>query len=332
MNKYTEKDYLKILGDKHHDMFVPFDVVDSGLMGTLPKGFVMCKGKHLGKLYESLHGNPSCNFITCMGESIHNISRSDFDDLNISVVIKTARYDDNAFTASEVTGSRIAEILGVKTPYIDYVGDDKSRIMCVDFLSKGLEQTTFSDIMFLKPIGRNSTVGEWIEEFLKFKFYERGLKNISEEKTSELIEDIFRAFVVRRFLIEDNDMNSGNIALIHNKDYSRVQLISYDYEFCFNNDLKVVYITPEDAFERSEMRQKFLNRNLLWMAKNYPKETESVMRGLQLNELQRHRIDKTFDEYSATPEVIEYWKYHLNSNIERVLDTYDRIMDNESVM
>lgn len=307
--QYTPKDYLKMI-ENEHDMFVPYDEVDAERVGTSTKSFVMCKGEHLVNLYRYKKSNPKSHIITCMDNFIKTSNEEEFKNFNIPVVLKAARHDDKEYTTAEVSASQLAEVYRINSPYITYVKDNPQLIMSVDFLGERNRVESFEDMIGQAKIGRIHPVSFWIscfnEEMEKDKY-----KNIPTETKKQAILDIIRAFLIRRAILMDNDLNSGNLGFIFNQDYSQMKFISFDYEYCFNNNSKIMDITkaiPKD----------FIEKNVIWLSKNYPNELCTIFDELSLTSKQTQQICSILDEYKVSSGMRDYWKRIILQNTQKL--------------
>ena len=307
--KYTPKDYLKMIVNEH-DMFVPYDEVDAEKVGTSTKSFVMCKGEHLVNLYRYKKSKPQSHIITCVDNYIESSTEEEFKNLKIPVVLKSARYDDKEYTISEVTASQLAEVFNINSPYISYVNDNPQLIMSVDFLGKRNQMESFADMIDNHKIGRIHPISLWIDYFNEETEKEK-YKNIQPEIKKQLLLDLIRAFLIRRAVLMDNDLNSGNLGFIFNKDFSEMSLISFDYEYCFNNNSKIVDMTkaiPKD----------FIEKNVIWLSKYYPNELQIIINELSLTGEQKQQICDILDEYKVSSGMRDYWKRIIFQNVQKL--------------
>jgi len=235
MARYTENDYLDMTKKENHEMFVPFDVVDAEKMGTAQKSFVRCKGVHLQDLYRIINGNKDSHYVTCANDFIKTSTLEEFKDIKISVVLKSAREDNNLYTGAEVASTQVAESLGINTPFIKYLNDDKKSIIMVDYLEKGDVMIPFNELIDAGEISKKNTIEVWLNRLRRAVNINCELSLIDENSLMLLMHDLIKAFLVRRFVMLDTDLNGGNLAIIHNANSAKYRLMSFDYEYCFNN-------------------------------------------------------------------------------------------------
>lgn len=319
-NNYEVEGYLKLVEESKKDMFVPFDEIDSEIMGTAKKTFVMCKGKYLLDMFREIKNNPKTNFMTCRDEFIKDSTEDEFAKANISVVLKSARYDDSDYTTAEVAASKMAEVFGIITPYIDYVSDDKKIIMSVDFLSFGQDLKIFSEFEGADNLSRIHGVSYWIKS-MNNELQKSQNNDVSLENKKRLILDLIRAFLIRRFILADNDLNSGNLGVIKDNKTHEMSLISFDYEFCFNNNSRVLDYTKFNT-------EDFMKKNIEWLCKNYPEEIKIVMNELSQYSTKVDKVTKILDSFTDRQSTKEYWLYTFQKNINTLINTTKQSFNN----
>lgn len=323
-NGYHVKEYLELLEKEKHDMFIPFDEIDSSKMGTATKTFVLCKGKYLEEMYHQIKGNKNSHYITCLNEYIQNSTLEEFFNTKVSVVLKMARYNDADYTTAEVSASKIAEILNINTPYIDYVAGDKRTIMSVDFLSYGNDLELFTEITKNgENISRIHGISLWIDS-LKTAF-DNKFQGITEQNKRQLILDLIRTFLIRRFVLMDNDLNSGNLGFVCNSKSKDVRLISFDYEFCFNNNSRIIDMTKFNP-------ENFMENNLQWLAENFPDELKIVMDELSHAHEKKTLIDNVIDKHSDNPSMVQYWKYMIFKNVDNLKNCINETLNGKELI
>ena len=320
MSRYKATDYLKMIEQRRQDMFVPFDVVDAESMGTAEKSFVRCKGSYLKNLYKIIRSNKDTHYITCVNDFIRCSSPKEFEDQKVSVILKSARYDDKLFSASEVIGTKLAELLGINTPYIDYVDDEKKTIFIVDYLSRNDSLIPFNELIpNVGEITRKHSIGLWINRLKRATEKDQKLSSISNETLLKLIHDLIKAYLIRIFILKDNDLNGGNLAFIHSQDCSSVDLISFDYEFCFGNNFKVFEI---DADTNSEFIERAIQDILEYPYIDLSRVLRDVIEELKVSDALSEKIKEIVNEYPVNDNLKEYWGYQIISNLNNLRTCY----------
>jgi len=289
----------------------------------------MIKGNNIVDLFSEFQSNPNNHY--AIGYDLNNLNKLTFSMMDFMVFLKKARYDDISFVESEVCGSRIAEVLGINTPFITFLDDKKDTSVSVNFLCEDENFITFDTALDNTLICKNSSIINWINGFEDFLNLNNLHEYLSDTEISSLKKDIIKIYLIRKFVLVDNDFNSGNVALIYDNN-AKFKIMSFDYEFCFGNELKYASIndqTPVEEMLRS--RKELLDFNLTWLTENYPNELISIMDDLNLSDNQQKKMLDAIDSCFHTNQLREYWKYRIQENIKFVLEGYNNIIVNQSV-
>ena len=154
-----------------------------------------------------------------------------------SAIIRKSRVDSD-FAISELVGSRICELFSVACPFVAPMGKSNKIVASVDFLKYSQEMETFAEYTGAM-YGRKATATDWARR-LKQSLDRDNVHNLTDDKKKILIKDLIKHYLVRRFLLHDNDFNCENLAIVSGSDMD-LSLISFDFEFCLNNYIMFNY-------------------------------------------------------------------------------------------
>ena len=228
-------EYLK----KHNVKFKEFSKIEGEHDGSSPKSFVllddsvskkemisttrtMRDSRYMTHLYDEIHNNPDTSLVTYLNDAIKNGVFPRY----ISCLAKNCIFDkvkrttvDDGRNASEVIGSRIAEMLRVPTVYtigIPAIDGSIGSVLSVDFLQYG---ETFEDVLELSGnkamVEAGDTVEAWknaIKKALKKK-YPFGIDKESWEQLEN--RDLPHMLLYRKGgLFKDADCYTYNVGVV----------------------------------------------------------------------------------------------------------------------
>jgi hypothetical protein len=158
----------------------------------------------------------------------------------------------------------------------------------------GANETFYS----LEDLGINSIQNLYLaiekikKAFLKFGFDSKAKRN---ENLNEVISQFVLTYMVRGYLLGDNDFKSRNIGFIYNSETKQIRLVNYDYEQAFMADMRIVLGDYGDYEEPT----------FLFVKQEYPEEYKRFM-----------EITKEFYSKLENLREIDLLK-HFNKNISR---------------
>ena len=281
------RDYLKVIEEEKEisEQLVPFDEVVAEEAGSLTKGFVMIKGRSIPEIYDIIKSNPNTHYKFCGSDYIKNSTKEEFENLQFSAVIRKSRKATD-FSRAELIGSRIAEEFGVDCPYVAPLGKNNTIVASLDFLRYSQEMETFAEYTGAL-FNRQASMSGWVRVFKRALAKDKNYAGITKEQVSGLVKEIIRHYIVRRFILKDNDFNCGNMAVVMGID-STPTLVSFDFEFCLNNSI---------VFDRcGGLGPEFMERNVAEIMQEYPKEFEEVLKELQMTPARYRKIINNIGE------------------------------------
>ena len=307
-------DYLKVIEEEQEisEQLVPFDEVDADEMGTLPKGFAMLKGSSIPELYYIIKQNPNTHYRFCGSEYIKNSTQKEFERVQFSAVVKKSR-KGTEFARAELIGSRIAELFGVNCPYVAPLGKNNRIVASLDFLSYSQEMETFAEYTGA-IFNRQASMSAWIRVFKRALEKDKNYAGITEEQKRNLIKDIMRHYIVRKFILKDNDFNCGNMAVVMGAD-SAPSLVSFDFEFCLNNSIVFDY--------SGGLGPEFAERNIAEVVNEYPNEISEVLKELQMTPERYSKILGILDTFLEDDYSVKSWARSMDTSI-RMLNHYQQ--------
>lgn len=300
-------DYLKVIEDEKElgKYLAPFDEIIADPAGTATKGFAMIKGSSINEIYDIIKNNPDSHFRFCCDDYIHTASKEEFNSMMFSAVIRKSR-SDNDFAISELVGSRVCELLTVDAPFVAPIGKSKKIVASVDFLRYSQEMETYAEytgVMF----GRKATASDWARRF-KTALDKDTVHNLTEEKKKTLIKDVIKHYLVRRFLLQDNDFNCGNLAIVSGSDLD-LSLVSFDFEFCLNNYLMI---------NRSQdLPANFMEQNIKDLAEKFPEELAIAVDEMQITPEKSQAIKNILGRFLDEGYAM-YWSYSIVKNANAI--------------
>lgn len=303
--KQSVKDYLKAIENDQdlYEELSPFDEIEGDKEGSLVKGFVRVRGKHLLELYDYMKNNSDCHYKFCGKELVDALDRDTFSTIPYSAMVRKSRSGPE-FNRSELIGSRIAEAFGVDCPYVTSFKDDMSIVASMDFLERDQKMETYKEYTGIE-YGRNDLASSWART-LKRKIVNED--NLSEQQKFQLIKNIIKHYIVRKFILVDNDFNCGNVAIVKDsKDY--INLVSFDFEFCLNNSTFV------SRYKQTPFN--FVESNIEDLANDFPNELQVVIQELQLTNERTSKIKSILNDYFDDENAASSW----NDYIERTIST-----------
>ena len=315
-------EYLKVIEEEKEisEQLVPFDEVLGDGAGSLPKGFAMVKGSSIMELYDIIRANQNTHYQFCGCDYILNSSRQEFANMNFSAVIRRSRKDTDFATAEKI-GSRVAEEFGVDCPYIAPLGKTNRFVASLDFLKYGEEMSTFEE--YTNAIfNRQASICGWIRVFLRALEKDKRYSGTTQKQKSGLIKEIIRHYIVRRFLLKDNDFNCGNLAVVCGKT-GLPKLVSFDFEFCLNNSI---------VFDRSGgLPADFMERNIAEVIREYPQEFYEVLQELQMTPDRYNKILGIMEGFLEDKEMAKNWTKSMDTTIS-LLNYYQQKYSLDKVM
>jgi len=249
LNKYKVhyKEFEKIEGE--HDGSSPksFVLLDDSLSGTkiLETQRTMQDSRYFSYLFHEIQSNPNTSLVTYLNSTI----KEGVFPRYVSCLAKNCIFDqnkrdtiDDGRNASEIIGSRIAEMLGVPTSYcVGVPAEDGTvgTVLSVDFLAYG---ETFDDILSMSEGKSNLESSDYaykwedsIRDALKKK-YLTGLDSDSLYRLERC--DLPLTMLFRKGgLFKDADMASYNVGIVMKGDEFRLAP-NFDME-CLLTTMKI---------------------------------------------------------------------------------------------
>lgn len=228
--KYKEFDDEKKLDGHTSKSFLQIDDSIEDKQGKR----TMQDSKLFKHLFEELRNNPNTSLCTYLNDMVRNgqlpryvscMAKSGVDESERwKDVPQTA---DNGSNASEIIGSRIAEMLGVPTQYsLPVMADDGTvgTVLSVNFVSEGEE---FNDILSMNQdeayAEMHNATKKWIKAIRSalISQYPNGIDRESLERLEKV--DLPRLLLFRKGgLFADDDFNTYNIGILMKGDKFRL--------------------------------------------------------------------------------------------------------------
>lgn len=304
-------DYLKVIEEEKDlaEQLAPFDEIIAEPAGSSLKGFAMIKGHSISELYDIIKNNPNSHYRFCGTDYIHNSTKEEFDSIMFSAVIRRSRKDTD-FAIAELIGSRICELFEVDCPFVAPMGKTNKIVASVDFLRYSQEMETYADyagVMF----GKIATAGDWARR-LKWALDKDTEHNLNEEKKKQLIKEVIKHYLVRRFLLQDNDFNCENLAVVSGSDLE-LSLVSFDFEFCLNNYLMI--------HRSQDIPNNFMEMNIQELMQKFPEELSAVIEEIQMTPERFQAIGAIFSRFLPAG-IAKFWSYSVAKNLDSINNFY----------
>lgn len=297
-----------------------------GVLGGCTKEFLRCSGSHLERMYEDILSGHN-NYVVCVDKNLHDprYTKKMFKSSYVSGVLKFNRPGMFSVycTTAEIIGSRIAELLGLKTAYVAPVGDPKDEkdlksYISVDFLQGQEILSTLSDYTNLNYLNSAYGIRRWMP--IVSSVIQREIPDEVEDKqeiANQFIADFINLFVIKGLILADRDFRPYNVGIVHNSGELDYRISpAFDYELClipwgtFPRDIDEA--TPIDGVSSTI---KYLN-------KYYPQVLDDIVARLRQDGLE-DRIKKIIDEYAPDSRATILMNTFKTQN-NYFLDEYDR--------
>lgn len=300
-------DYLKVIEDEKDisEHLVPFDEIVAEPVGSAMKGFAMVKGENIIDLYDIIRENPDSHYRFCGEDFIKTATKEEFKNMKYSAIIRRSRRDTD-FAISELIGSRICELFQIYCPYVAPMGKSNTIVASLDFLKYGQQMETYAEYtgaMF----DRKATSVEWANSFSRALEKDKE-HNLTADKKKFLLKELIKHYIVRRFLLQDNDFNCGNLAIVSESDKD-LSLVSFDFEYCLNNYILFDY--------SNNMPPNFMEINIKGLMESFPEEFKTVVDELKITPERYESINTIFSDF-LDKGVADFWAYTLKRNLEAI--------------
>lgn len=298
----------------------PVSQIDLG--GRSIKKFVRLDKCLFGGLVNSIKSGNS-SYVTYLNDIIKDGYMLQYvSTMQKSINSYTYYYDKNAY--SDVAGSRVANMLGVKTCY-NCLYSKKSKkgilkpthLLSVDFLKNDEKMWTLSDLNGYGSV--YTTPWHWIECIDNVVNDSKSLfKGIDIKKhLPKLHDDFIEQFLLHNYVLADADYCSRNIGIIVDEKRGTMELApSHDYDLCLNSDtaIDITWGLQLSMHGLSDMYPEQL-RN--FMAKIDRYDAEKLR-----SQLMKEIPDKNFvDNYISL----------LSQNIDKIKKSYKHYTINEII-
>ncbi len=230
----------RTLQDFTEEYSMPITRIDLG--GRANKKFVRLDRSLFGDMIDSIQSGDS-SYVTYLNDAIRDGYILQYISTMTKDLDKFSFYvDEHAY--SDMAGSRVANMLGVKTCYnclyseIDKNGKKKPKnLLSVDFLKNNEEMLELNTLYGARLEFSNCL--DWllcIDELIENN--QRIIGNIDVQKfLPKINEDLVEQFFLRRLVLADTDYCGRNIAIIVDKKKGSLELCpSYDYDLCNNSE------------------------------------------------------------------------------------------------
>ena len=314
-------DYLKVIeNDKGiAENLVPFDEIIAEPVGSAMKGFAMIKGENITELYDIIRERPNCHFRFCAEDFVKSVTKEEFNNMKYSAIIRKSRHDTD-FAVSELIGSRICELFDIDCPYVSPLGNTNTIVASLDFLKHGQKMETYAEYTGVK-FDRKATAVDWAKSF-KDALDKDSEHQLTEDKKKFLIKELIKQYIVRRFLLKDNDFNCGNLAII-TEGNEISHLVSFDFEYCLNNYILFDY--------SSTVPINFMEINIKELSKKFPDEFGIVVNELKLTPEKYDAIKLVFSSFMDN-SVADFWAYSLKQNLGRIESIYNQYSQDKEML
>ena len=287
-------DYLKVIEDEKDisEHLIPFDEIIAEPVGSAMKGFAMIKGEYIGEVYDIIRDNPNSHYRFCGDDFIRSVSKDEFSKMKYSAIIRKSRRGTD-FAISELIGSRICELFGIECPFVAPLGKSNTVVASLDFLKYGQRMETYAEYtgaMF----DRKATAEDWARAFSKTMEQDNSY-NLTNDKKKLLTKELIKHYIVRRFLLQDNDFNCGNVALVSDKNQNNYILFNYSEAMPLN----------------------FMETNIKGLMESFPEEISEVINELQITPERYEAINTIFSRF-MDKGVADFWTYTIKRNSEMI--------------
>ena len=192
--------------EKDYPFILPFDVFEEeGVLGTADKKFVRVKGEVLQELYKANNKNPDSYVISCVDKLLHKgeLSKSEFNELGISAIVKDVRNEDSPRGCLDVIASRLAPLFHVKTAFSTSFPDEKeNKIISIDFLQNGQELESFGTTVGRGLNGWKEDISDWMEALDRFLHKNADHKSKqSVMNITKIQKDFIKMYLFKKFII-----------------------------------------------------------------------------------------------------------------------------------
>jgi len=248
-----------------------YDEYEEKLDGHLPKRFYRTPSSKMPDLFSELQNNEHSSYITFCNDAV----KEGFVPQYISVLKKSfGKYVYHP--EREAVVSKLLNYMGIPTTYnlvvkhskIDGTANNhpsnEYETLSVDCIGENETFYSFEEVG-VKTLHNVYGAVELIKKaFLKFGFDSKKKRN---DNFNEVIEDFILSYMVRGYLLGDNDFRSRNLGLLYNSKTKHLKMVNYDYEQAFMSDMSVVLGDYKDYEEPT----------FLFIKKEYPKVYEKFM-------------------------------------------------------
>lgn len=308
-------DYVKYIKSKRAMKKLPvysFDEVDEP-DGKIIKKFVRCSGKYLSQMYLDMHASDSRNYVTCVDRPVYeeNITQEEFENMKISAILKTpptdaynvisAMPEAERATMAELTCSRVANILNVKTEYVAPIVDNPYGCIIVDFLEDKERVESFNEFTKVSPstyINQNevSNISSWVSPLVNEVFFRtpRALENpaIVKDTIYPIIEDFAKQYIFKKYIVHDADLCAVNIGIISTPDGKYTMAPAYDFEQCLMPGIRT-------------LQGQGLEKDIDYLARIYPNILKKIAKDFELDAKKKTQIKGVLDKYCTRRDLAQ---------------------------
>ena len=258
--------------------------------------------KEFVRFYDPEHLKPFYRAIKKKGNnyrSIYNgVIMSGYNPQYVSVLKKTIDGSTgyrNENAEYDVAGCRLANMFGIPTVYnfiyternmgeydIEFV--DNTHLLSVDFVEHGTRIVDLHEAMketadadwnsFDIEMDRNDVFSDlnlegWFKFFDHLPQMRTDVPNevFTKENIDKIKKDFIKMYFFRKYIIDDEDLEPRNVALIYNEKQKTISLApSHDYDFSFKGYSHTAY-------------KIFSEADLFFCMRQYPKELAQIIQG-----------------------------------------------------
>ena len=293
INHFSSK---KIPMTRATDVYEVFDEFQNqGSLGTAGKLFARVKGRFLGDMYQK-QKKKSSYFVTCVDDLIRSsdYSKEQYNELGISAIIKEVRNGDFPNGENDLISCNLAPLFKVKTAYTTRMPSDNRKLINVDFLQKGQQMETYTDLTQRLINGWKNDIDVWFSRLADALYREIPNLNIETNHIKrELLKDFVRLFLFKKYIICDSDLTGGNFGFIHSGDYQDLTVApGFDYEYSFNN-----------KFFRFTTSSHELGSDIDYLTRRYPEVIKKIIEeDFQITDKKQQQIKSIINHFEARPK------------------------------
>jgi len=264
--KNKTKDIPVLNSENLSEFDVYIENEDNKPCGMRKKKFYRASTELFPELIDQIQNNEDCSFITTFNEIIKS---NTYVPKAFSVLIK-----DNSKQVGyrEMVSSNIMNYFGITTSFEKLIQktDGEFATMSVDFVPNGKEFFTMGDLGITTDLSLELDERA-IRSKLTRQYQSKEMDSFSqvisreefEEQLQKIVEDYMYAFIVRTYILGDQDFHEDNCGVIMDPNNFKIDnLVQFDYEATLDNCKLSYGIEMEDILYVARMYPLVLRKIL----------------------------------------------------------------------